>query len=148
MMDFAERKKWDVNRWYREVWNQIGLLGKRDCPSEQFSPEQWLDLILERPLSIQYLTGDMEDCIKPLIDKNTFEHWSSAEICEALFFEGTWLTEYLDLSKIEQEDFDNYWGDPDSWADADEFFEIAGGYFPGGFPKHLKLPFKRKKMRD
>ncbi len=141
-----DREKWDVNRWYWEVWDQFGLLEERDCPSDKFSPEQWLDLILDKPIVLQYLSLDVEKRVQPLITKETFEHWGSWEICEALFFEGTWLIEYLNLSKIEQEDFDNYWGDPDSWADADEFFEIASGYFPGGFPKHLKLPFEKPEV--
>ncbi len=118
----AERKTRDTDRWYREVRAQFDLLNDRFCPAEQFSPEQWLDLILEKPVTLQYISSRMENRLKPLINKETFRNWNSWNICEALYFEGIWLTEYLDLSKIKQVDFDNYWGDPEAWGDADEFF--------------------------
>ena len=46
----------------------------------------------------------------------------------------------LPLEKISQEDFDNWFG-MEIYTDAEEFWDVAPGYFPTGFPPHIKLPY-------
>ena len=68
----------------------------------------------------------------------------SYKICQALLFEGDWLAEenLLPLEKITQEDFDFSFG-AIPFPTAEEFWDVAPGYFPKGFPPHIRLPFPK-----
>ena len=126
--------------WLFLTENDFSTMEDKDFPFEQLSVEDWKKLILREPIILQY-----NPPVKELLDiltKKDFEHWSSYDICQALFFDGVWLAEakLLPMEKISQEDFDYYFG-ATPFPTPEDFWEEAPGYFPAGFPPHIRLPF-------
>ncbi|MBP5239452.1 MAG: hypothetical protein J6Z15_02545, partial [Oscillospiraceae bacterium] len=94
------------------------------------------------PIVLQY--NPPVDALLKILKQEDFEDWDSYRICQALLFEGSWLAEanLLPLEKITQEDFDFSFG-AIPFPTAKEFWDVAPGYFPKGFPPHIRLPFPK-----
>lgn len=137
-------KKECIDDWFERVLEDPFVLGERGCPAKNFTPEQWKELILNDVRVFQFDVP--EDAVRKLVSRDDFADWDSYRICNALFFGGEWLSDLFPLENITQEDFDFYFGG-EAFADAEEFWEVAPGFFPGGFPRHLELPFPRKGRR-
>lgn len=137
--------------WVELIEADFTTMEENSCPLSEFSPEEWKRFILEEPIILQY-DPPVRELLKNL-RRDDFENWSSYDICQALSFEGQWLVEHdlLPLEKITQEDFDFYFG-ATPFPTAEEFWDVAPGYFPKGFPQHVKLPFppieRRKKAEE
>ena len=126
--------------WIELIEADFTTMEEKDCPLDEFSPEEWKSFILKEPIILQY-DPPVRELLK-ILSREDFEDWSSYDVCQALLFEGQWLAEedLLPLEKIEQEDFDDSFG-ATPFPTAEEFWGVAPGYFPKGFPPHVKLPF-------
>ena len=129
----------DVEAWFFVVMDDPGAIDSKECPYEQFSLEQWKDLILDWPFLLQY---DPPAELRSILTKEDFECWSGAQVCEALFFDGQWLADLFPMENITQEDFDNCFS-ADCFEGPDDYWEVVPKYFPNGFPPQIKLPFPK-----
>lgn len=113
---------------------------EKGFPFEHMTPETWKEYILGNPIYLQY--GPPVDELRKILTKEDFEDWDSYDICQAIMFEGEWLAEegFLPMESITQEDFDEYFGS-EVYTSAGEFWDEAPGYFPAGFPPHIRLPY-------
>ena len=125
----------------------LGVMDDKNFPFDKMTPEDWKGLILNDPISLQYDPPAKE--LLKILTREDFQGWSSYEICQALLFDGEWLAEadLLPLEKITQEDFDNSFG-ATPFPTAEEFWEVVPGYFPTGFPPHIRLPFPHPQPED
>ena len=131
------RKNWSHDTWIDAVSSCTGLFEVSDCPD--FSAEEWKDFILQNPMTCQYCPITNE--VKKLLTVADFSCWNSRDICDALAFEGDFLAGFLDLSKIEQQDFEDVFGSPADFPSLEEYLEVIGGYFPDSkIPSHLQIP--------
>ena len=126
--------------WLFLVEYDLSVMEDRHFPYDRMSVEDWKRLILAEPIVLQY-DPPVEDLLKILTPED-FEDWNSYRICQALLFEGDWLAEanLLPLERITQEDFDFSFGAV-PFPTAEEFWDVAPGYFPNGFPPHIRPPF-------
>ncbi|MBO4647088.1 MAG: hypothetical protein J5806_02915 [Lentisphaeria bacterium] len=131
-------KKRSIDNWFERALDDPFVLGDRRCPTVEFSPEQWKELILNDVRVFQFNVPEEE--VRALVSRSDFADWDSYSICNALFFGGSWLSDLFPMEKITQEDFDFYFGE-EAFPDAEEFWNVAPGFFPNGFPSHLRLPF-------
>ena len=128
------RKNWIHDTWFDAVSCCRDLLEARDCPD--FSAEEWKNLILADPVICQYCPFGNE--VKELLTAGELSFWTSRDICDALAYDGDFLAGLLDLSKIEQQDFEDVFGVPEDFPSLEEYLEVTGGYFPGNkIPSHL-----------
>jgi len=129
-----------LEEWLFLVEYDLGVMDDKDFPFDQMTAEDWKELILDEPISLQY-DPPVESLLK-ILTKEDFKNWSSYKVCQALLFDGQWLAEadLLPLERISQEDFDDSFG-ATPFPTAEEFWDVAPGYFPTGFPPHIRLPF-------
>lgn len=101
----ATREAWGIEEWKYGIRWYPDLISKKDCPINDFSAEDWKDIILESdPLVVQYC-----NCIKKvlaILTKDDFRDYDSWQICETLAMGGEWLAPLLPLERL-QEDCDN-----------------------------------------
>ena len=128
--------------WLFLVEYDLSVMEDRLFPYDRMSAEDWKGIILAEPIVLQY--NPPVDALLKILKKEDFEVWDSYRICQALLFEGDWLAEenLLPLEKITQEDFDFSFG-AIPFPTAEEFWDVAPGYFPKGFPPHIRLPFPK-----
>lgn len=131
-----------VEEWFERALDDPFVLGDRRCPTGEFTPEEWKELILNDVRVFQFDVP--EAAVRKLVSREDFADWDSYRICNALFFGGAWLSELFPMENITQDDFDFYFG-KEAFADAGEFRDVAPGFFPHGFPRHLRLPFPSEK---
>lgn len=129
-----------VGEWVFLAEYDLGVLDDRDFPFDRMSPEDWKEIILREPIVLQY-DPPVAELLEIMTEKD-FGIWDSCEVCLALLFGGVWLAEagLLPLEKITQADFDANFGKI-PFPTAEEFWDVAPGYFPAGFPPHIRLPF-------
>lgn len=132
----------DVGVWFERALDDPFVLGERDCPCGEFTPEQWKELLLNDTRVFQF--DFPEAAVRRILTAADFADWESSRVCDALFFGGGLLDDLLPTGNISQEDFDFYFG-AEIFTDAEEFWNVAPGFFPHGFPPHLELPYPRKK---
>lgn len=120
---------------------------EKGFPFERMTAQTWKAFILDNPIFLQY--GPPVDGLLKILKKKDFRDWESYHVCQALLFEGDWLAEahLLPLSRITQEDFDIYFGS-NVFDTAEEFWEVAPGYFPTGFPRHIRLPYPKPEKKS
>ena len=121
-------------------------MDEKGFPFEQMTAQTWKAFILDNPIFLQY--GPPVDELLKILKKKDFRDWDSYYVCQALLFDGEWLAEanLLPLSRITQEDFDIYFGS-NVFDTAEEFWEIAPGYFPTGFPRQIRLPYPQPEKK-
>ena len=134
-LDMTKRS---IDNWFELVLDDPFVLGDRRCPAKDFTPEQWKELILNDVRVFQFDVPEEE--VHALVSRSDFADWDSYRICNALFFGGAWLSDLFPMENITQEDFDFYFGE-EAFPDAEEFWDASPGFFPNGFPSHLRLPF-------
>ena len=134
-----------IDDWFDLVWDDPFVLEDRCCPAKEFTPEQWKELILNDARVFQFEVP--EEAVRRLVSRNDFADWDSYRICNALFFGGNWLSDYFPMENITQDDFNFYFG-KEAFVDAEEFWDVAPGYFPRGFPPHLKLPYPKPDKKN
>ena len=129
-----------ADEWFFLAAYAPSAMEEEGFPFDLMTPEGWKEFILDNPMFLQY--GPPVEGLLTILKKEDFERWDSYDICQALLFDGEWLAEedLLPLEKITQEDFDDWFG-ADVYTDAGEFWDVAPGYFPAGFPPHIKLPY-------
>ena len=129
-----------VGDWLFLAEYDLGVMDDKDFPFDRMTAEEWKGLILRVPISLQY--DPPVKALLKILTREDFEDWSSWDICQALLFDGDWLAEanLLPLEKISQEDFDDSFG-ATPFPTAEEFWDVVPGYFPTGFPPHIRLPF-------
>lgn len=132
--------KRSADEWFDLVMASPELLEEPACPFGEFTPAQWKELILCHPTAVQF--NPPEEKLKAILTKKDFEDWTGHDICTALFMDGEWLSEFLPLEKIGQEDFDDFFG-AEAFSDAEEFWDVVPGFFPLGIPPHIELPYPR-----
>ena len=129
------RKSWTHSQWFDAVSCCFSLLEQKDCPA--FSAEEWKELIIDNPICIQYCPIPFE--VKSLLTPAELAVWDSRDICDALAYEGDFLADLLDLSKIEQSDFEDVFGLPEDFPTLEEYLDVTSGYFPDKkIPPHLQ----------
>ena len=129
-----------VDEWFFLAAYAPSAIEENGFPFDEMTPEGWKEYILDNPIYLQY--DPPVEALLTILKKEDFDGWDSYDICQALLFDGEWLAEngLLPLEKISQEDFDNWFG-MEIYTDAEEFWDVAPGYFPTGFPPHIKLPY-------
>ena len=129
-----------VDEWFFLASYDPSAMEENGFPFDEMTPEGWKEYILDNPICLQY--DPPVEALLTILKKEDFDGWDSYDICQALLFDGEWLAEngLLPLEKISQEDFDNWFG-MEIYTDAEEFWDVAPGYFPTGFPPHIKLPY-------
>lgn len=155
ILDFQDMIEADINRigalkpsersfeeWLFLARYVPSTMEEKGFPFEQMTARDWKGFILDNPIFLQY--GPPVRELLKILKKKDFRDWESYHVCQALLFEGDWLAEarLLPLSRITQEDFDTYFG-AEACSTAEEFWELAPGYFPTGFPRHIRLPYPR-----
>ena len=133
----TDMTKRSIDDWFELVLDDPFVLGDRRCPAKDFTTEQWKELILNDVRVFQFDVP--EEAVRKRVSRDDFGDWDSYRICNALFFGGSWLSDLFPMEKITQEDFDFYFGE-EAFPDAEEFWDVAPGFFPNGFPSHLRLP--------
>ena len=136
--------KRSIDDWFELVLDDPFVLGDRRCPAKDFTPEQWKELILNDVRVFQFDVP--EEAVRKLVSRDDFADWDSYRICNSLFFGGDWLSDLFPTENIAQDDFDFYFG-KEAFADAEDFWDVAPGFFPHGFPPHLNLPYPKPKKR-
>jgi len=126
--------------WFFLAYYAPSTMEEKGFPFDRMTAEDWKEYILDNPITLQY-DPPVEALLK-ILKKEDFDRWDSYDICQALLFDGEWLAEkdLLPLEKIMQEDFDDSFG-AEVFTSAGEFWDVAPGYFPNGFPPHIKLPY-------
>ena len=137
------RKDWGIEEWKYGIRWLPDLIAEKDCPIDDFSAEDWKEMILESsPIIVQYCP--CPDDVLAILTREDFRDYSSWQICETLALEGEWLAALMPLDRILQEDFDNYlvcW--PDDYSTEEEFLDLIGTRFPDRkIPDHLVWPHK------
>ena len=129
-----------ADEWFFLAEYDPSAMEEKEFPFDRMTPEDWKDYILGNPIFLQY--DPPAEALLTILKKEDFDCWDSYDICQALLFDGEWLAEnhLLPLEKITQEDFDDSFG-AEVYTDAKEFWDVAPGYFPAGFPPHIKLPY-------
>ena len=140
----ADMKPGSRDDWFERAAEDPFVLADRRCPVGDFTPEQWKELILDDVRVFQFAVP--EAAVRKLVSRSDFADWDSYRICNALFFGGEWLSDLFPMENITQDDFDFYFG-REAFADAEEFWDVAPGFFPHGFPPHLELPYPKPKKR-
>ena len=139
-------KHTDAGIWFERALDDPFVLGERNCPCGEFTAEQWKELMLNDTRVFQF--DFPEEAVRKVLTAADLADWESSRVCDALFFGGGLLDDLLPLGNIAQEDFDFYFG-AEAFPDAEEFWDVAPGFFPHGFPPHLELPYaKPKKQRS
>ena len=137
------RKKWGIEDWKYGISLSADLISEKDCPTDDFSAEDWKEIILESsPIVVQYCNCTKD--VLAILTKEDFQDYDSWQICETIALEGDWLAHLMPLERIEQEDFDNYLVCcPEDYSSEDEFLELVGARFPDNkIPDHLDYPHK------
>ena len=138
------RKDWSLDEWVYALFRSSGgLIYESDCPIDQFSPEQWRDIIVDGS-GVEAQFCPCPDEVLALMTKDDFKNWGSCRICTTLVLEGEWLAHLLPLEVIEQEDFDNLMVcDPEEYSCEEDFLALVGPRFPNNIiPDHLTWPHK------
>lgn len=137
------RKKWDLDKWIQAIYWHKGIIYEKDCPTSEFSPEQWAWIILDGcGVEAQFCPCQKE--VLTLLTKDDFKGFGSSNICTNLMSGGDWLAHLMPLDKIEQEDFDNIIiGEPEEYSCEKDVLTLTGAYFPDNkIPAHLNYPHK------
>ena len=137
------REKWNTDDWVDGIRCFPGLIECRDCPCDNFSAEQWKDIITcGCGIEAQYCHCRNE--VLALLTKEDFEFMGSSIMCTTIVLDGDWLAHLMPLEKIEQEDFDDLFVcDPDELTCKEDVDKYIAAYFPDNkIPEHLNWPFK------
>ena len=77
------RKKWGIEDWKYGISLSADLISEKDCPTDDFSADDWKDIILESsPIVVQYCNCTKD--VLAILTKEDFQDYDSWQICETI----------------------------------------------------------------